>query len=264
MQVIIFSKDRPLQLRATLESLFYYSQISYDNVYIISVGTSSELEPDFSNCNWMIEEYHHFRPLLEHIVCKYHNDDPIMFSTDDAIFTDTFNISGIASFLEVHNDVIGFSLRLGKNINPSPAKTIEPNDEMFAWHWPSSPKHFGYPFDVTSGIYRRRLIQNILSLYPTIKTPNYLESNGVQYCFKNAGYIPECMASFNESKQVTLDINRVQDDFPNYYDGDENTSSEYLYKLFKQNKRIKWEALKGVQPDDPFIGQQGLIIDDNN
>lgn len=59
ISVIVFSKDRPLQLQAYLESLFYYSSIKEDSIYVLYQPTENisyqELIGQYPNIHWVEE-----------------------------------------------------------------------------------------------------------------------------------------------------------------------------------------------------------------
>jgi hypothetical protein len=156
MTCIAFSKDRAMQVDATLRSFFAHCMDS-ENVQL-SVLYACSNEQHSRQYEQLIREWgshlkvkfvlqNHFRRDVLNILNPYpeasypdfiykalmcllprlvrmlmrvydlpHSTPLVLFLVDDAIFTREFALSEIALLLSEHKDTLGFSLRLGKNI----------------------------------------------------------------------------------------------------------------------------------------------------
>jgi len=113
---IVFTRNRPLQLEAYLESLYKYLSPQLIQTYIIYRmdlfnQQYCELFERFTGCTVVREQNFHddFVSLMEKIDSKY-----ILFGTDDVVYYDSVSFAVIdAAFEKFPHDIFGFSLRLG-------------------------------------------------------------------------------------------------------------------------------------------------------
>lgn len=152
---LLFSKDRAMQVQATLQSFFSHCT-DVENIHINVLYTCSNeqhsrqylqlaqewqsypqvrfieqsrfrrdvfniLNP-YSSTSFQNSIYAFLAHVHPHIVraCRRLVSPPrtsslLLFLVDDVIFTHEFSLSEIAEFLTKHSDVLGFSLRLGQN-----------------------------------------------------------------------------------------------------------------------------------------------------
>lgn len=156
---ILFSKDRAMQVDATLRSFFVHC-LDPENVRVSVLYTCSTIQHE-KQYTQLIQEWKikpklrfikekNFRKDFINILNPYHNhffgnltykllliepnriarriqlyfslpytDEIVMFLVDDSIFTSEFNLSKISSAISANPDALGFSLRLGKNVTYS-------------------------------------------------------------------------------------------------------------------------------------------------
>ena len=124
--IIVFSKDRPMQLHAYLESLLSFSDAHENDVTVLFRQTPEidykRVISAFSNINWVKEENFHTNLLNAISVAE----DFIMFGCDDVVFKSPFSLELSKNILCKNEDIFGFSFRLGNNIQPQP-KSISDN-----------------------------------------------------------------------------------------------------------------------------------------
>ena len=126
--VIVFSKDRPMQLHAYLESILHFSDIEEHQISIIYAESDyiryDRVKGKFPAANWIRQKDFY----ADTLSCIQDAEDVLMFGCDDVIFTGAFNIQIIEGILGNESSIWGFSLRLGGNIAPFPTQAIVSKD----------------------------------------------------------------------------------------------------------------------------------------
>jgi len=244
---LIFSKDRSLQLRATIESFLLHCR-DHDNIYLtvlykasneLHTGQYAELKSKFPGINFVEES--NFR---EQVLSVLENCDYILFLVDDNIFTRHFHISDITAALARETDAIGFSLRLGENTAYCYMdRTIQRQpmferitDSILKYDWTVAEHDYNYPFEVSSSIYRSKEIVNFLS-DGDFSNPNTLEIQMVSTeQFKQTR--PKLLC-YHTSATFCNPANKVQNVYEQNRSGmNENYSSESLAQIYQQGMII--------------------------
>jgi hypothetical protein len=192
LAIIVFSKNRAMQLNACLRSLYWNIPKKADPniaIYVLyNVDTNLHLrsyweeKSKFVNIHFIPEKDFH-KDLL-YIMDGFEN---VMFCTDDTIFKNQFSPLEYTEILNNTPDAIGFSLRLGKNITycyPHDAEQSIPrfqqvDGSIIKFPWIEGKYDFGYPMDLSSSIYRTADIFRMLENHGWTNSwskPNYLES----------------------------------------------------------------------------------------
>lgn len=269
IKCIVFSKDRPLQLQAYLDSLLYYTNINRDCVFVLykNEGNHYEiLKEKYNGVNFFDEKHidytvwkeHTFNEVLKSTFFYDINcdEDAILFGCDDCVFIDHVNLDSAEKFLNENTDVLCVSLRLGLNIRDIAPPVVCEDIRFYKWYWPNSHSHWGYPFELMGTIYRASFVKEILNAdHKPFRCPNDLESFGVMYAMKNCRY--PFMSMFNHNNLlVAMDVNRCQDYFQNKYDGGSEHTIKHLKKLFKEGKVIDWINLNQISPPNVFVGRK--------
>ena len=261
LKVLVFSKDRPLQLQAYLESMFALGGVYTPSVSVI-LPDKTDYEPlieRYEDIDWVFESEHgggFDLTLREYTSEVLDDDDFVLFGCDDVVFTRPFNVNFAPAFLTQEKNVLGFSLRLGHNIQPG--IPVQDLGILMYWRWPGMPSHWGYPFELMASVYRASLLKEILdNTKDQIQCPNHLESFGVTHVMRTKAESHPYMSMFRSaSSAVAQDVNRVQHHFQNRYNGDNFQDAEYLKTLYKQGKRLEWGNLFGIEPPDCFVGNR--------
>ena len=166
-----------MQLHAYLESLIWLSDCEEEQIYVLYREEMpiqyDKVKSYFPHIHWIAETC--FSQQLQEIVNK--SEEYIMFGCDDVLFVDRFCFKEMEAYLSNHDEVLGFSLRLGRNIHPLP-KGIVHEDSFFTWNWTENSGHYGYPWELDCTLYRRKDILEVFreAGIENLKTPNYLES----------------------------------------------------------------------------------------
>ncbi|MGD1851454.1 MAG: FkbM family methyltransferase [Cyanophyceae cyanobacterium] len=172
-------------------------------------------------------------------------DDHILWGCDDVCFKAEFKFNQCETALNQNNQILAFSLRLGRNITPSPPLTEQ--QDYLIWDWTNcalKDSPWTYPWEVSASIYRKNDIQTLLKISDQLKHPNYLEGLLAHHFFGSSQgqqWRPQ-LACFPTSKTVTIQINRVQDICPNEFDNSASTDVDQLYEDFIAGYRLNWHS----------------------
>lgn len=248
MDLVIFSRNRPLQLYALLESIDKYFDSDSIHVTVLhrydsEYSKALEEVADKFNDHEFIDELnpslnltgHGFKKCMQELLTR--SGRLIAFLTDDIIFKGHVDVRQISELMNAPS-VLAFSLRLGLHISecyalnqsqPVPAGSVWPPN-IFAWLWKQSQMDWQYPFSVDGHVFRKSQFSEWVAGLD-YHHPNSFEEK-LQECRKFPG-IPEVMLSHVVSRLVNLPINRVQETHQNRCG---STTSEFL--LSKWNKGL--------------------------
>ena len=240
ISIICFSKDRPLQLEAYIQSVLFYSKIPQENLSVIYFESPlisySSIKNSYPRVNWVQES--DFRVDLMSVVID--SQKYILFGCDDVFFTDHFDGDYIANLLSHNPALFSFSLRLGGNIDLPPLG-IEVTNWGLIWNWPNAPAGpWRYPWDVSGSIYRKEFIEYFLKENKNIHNPNSLEAEFYANPLERKYVLQHEMGCYKRSKCLTLTVNRVQDEYLNPYDNRKETDTDTLYDAHIKAKKLDW------------------------
>ncbi len=278
---IIFSKDRPLQLHGTLESLrrraaegatvpvsviFRASALEYAEGYrILARELAGTMQIDW------VEETDFKENLLAQVEAgekakqgffhRLFGGAPavrhpyVLFLVDDNLFVRDFSLNDVTRELEASPSALGFSLRVGKNTTYCysnrcaqrlPAFRVK-SGGVLQFRWPGEQGDFNYPLEVSSSVYRTTDVIGLLRNLP-YSNPNRLEQ-GLSVSSKLfSGRRPE-MLCFEQSVAFCAPVNKVQSILDNRAGSAEEYSSSALNEMFLAGRRIDVESLKGFTPN---------------
>ncbi len=258
IKALVMSKNRPLQLHGYLSSITSLTSIAQRDITVLlpDMTDYEEVAKNFPEVSWLKESDHGgFDSAYRYYVENLSGDDTLLYGCDDVVFIRPVGLNSIPSILENNPNLIGFSLRLGRNISPRP--TMEAVGMVSIWNWTQQPwGHFGYPGELMASLYRASLIKEFVNnTKKQIKTPNYLESEFVTYLINNKGQESPEMSMFNsDSYALAVAVNRVQNDFQNKVMGGSDHDPDLLKEKYKQGYRMDWTLLFGIKPQDCFVG----------
>jgi len=168
---IVFTKNRPLQLDAYLESLYRYFPSALIQTYIIYKPELFEKQYDqlfgkYPNCIVIRENDFHsdFLKLLSQINTKY-----ILFGIDDVVYFDSVGFDIIdEAFAKYTKDIFGFSLRFRaenvKNGNDPISKTAIAGQTVYTLNWTQGrTPTTRYPFELCATVYPTALVKRIIN-----------------------------------------------------------------------------------------------------
>lgn len=178
---IVFTKNRPLQLDAYLESLYRYFPAKLIKTYIIyNEELFSEqynmLFRKYNKCVVIRESdfYSDFMNVLSQVNTKY-----ILFGIDDVVFYDSVDFDLInKTFDEQGDNIFGFTLRFSPESLKDTGDVIEDisyaGEKVFRINWKEGKtQHTRYPFELCCTFYKTELVKKIIyscmNLNPLVK-----------------------------------------------------------------------------------------------
>jgi glycosyltransferase involved in cell wall biosynthesis len=255
---ILFSKDRALQLDATLHSFFLHctdpGNVDLQVLYTTSSGIHEQqyrrLAQDYPEVRFVRER--DFRAQTMKII---QSADAVLFLVDDNIFVRRFGVATALAALQQHPKAIGFSLRLGTNTTFCYSwqaeqklprfETVE--GELLKYRWPGTKHDFGYPLEVSSSLYRTCDILPLLRQI-NFRNPNTLETELAQRASQLAADFPELLC-YPMSATFCNPLNRVQKVYRNRAGRSFGYSIRALTRRFERGYRIDVASLTHYIPN---------------
>jgi len=167
---IVFTKNRPLQFEAYLESLYLHFPQEVIETYILYkeelFGEQyDELFGRYPNCTVIRETDFHgdFLRLLSEINTRY-----ILFGIDDVVYFDSVDFKVIdETFKKFPSDIFGFSLRFGEKTikagNDTISQTAAADETVYGIDWTKGQTSVTrYPFELCATIYPAELVKKII------------------------------------------------------------------------------------------------------
>ena len=168
---IVFTKNRPLQLHAYIESLYRYLPCELIRTYIIYkpelFGEEYEqLFRRFPECIVVREQDFHsdFLRVLDKVQSEY-----ILFGIDDVIYFDSIDFDVIdKTFAEHEQDIFGFTLRFSPESLNAGGDVVTSlsigEQQVYRINWKQGrTPNSRYPFELCATIYRTSLVKRIIS-----------------------------------------------------------------------------------------------------
>ncbi len=242
LRAICFSKDRPLQLEAFIESLMHYAGLKAGDIsvlYTSSRGISYDrLIARHPDVDWVRETA--FQRDLKSTVEKAKGY--VLLGCDDVVFKDYFDLN--TPIRTLHRDplVFGFSLRLGTNIRFVP--DVEESGDLLLWDWRQARnEYWRYPWEVSASVYRAEFVREYLESRDDLTNPNRFEAYLARDVAADPGIVPPKLACLPTSRCVTVTMNRVQDEFPNDFDDSAETDPKELFENYQSDLHYDWPKL---------------------
>jgi hypothetical protein len=253
---IVFSRDRPLQLDLMLSS---YHKCSKDfhllEISVVYKASNERFKKSYEvlKNEWGFVDFIEETNFKNDVINQIKGFDYVVFLTDDTIFTNKFDLDEITNLLEKHNNILGFSLRLGKNTDycfscnmPQDIPTMrEYNKDVSIYFWPRTQFDFSYCLELSSSLYRVKDILQIIA-DRNFGNPNQLEdvlySNLWQFvCFKYRMACYNISAAFANPLNQTTRTNKT-----NRTGNDNRYSPEKLLELYEKGARIRADKFYGL------------------
>lgn len=264
---VVFSKDRPLQLDATLTSLRWHC-LSADGLRVRVLYTTSS-----ASQTWMYRILAAEHPDVEFVREKDFRRDVIdlsadsehlLFLVDDTMIVRHFDLGYALSLLDERPLALGVSLRLGRNLTYSYTldrpeilpEFDEQQDGVLEFSWPGADADFGYPIEVSSSIYRSSDLGPLLSGLD-YRNPNTLEAELARNACRFEDSRPRLLC-LNTSAAFSIPANLVQDVWQNRISGDPDTSARALAERYGRGERLAVASYDGFTPtachqEVPFV-----------
>lgn len=253
IKLITFSKNRPVQLYAMLESLYqnclglelvdeyvlFKADDEYRDIY-------SEVEKDFPNVKF-IEEKGFFTDLSKLLL--FNKQQYLMFLVDDIIFKGKFWFDDCLHILETDEKCFTFSLRLGRGLDfcypislPQKEPSFISKEEILTFTHDGCDGDWGYPISLDGNIFRTEEFNELalIKAHAPFHSPNSLESS----LYLNRGLLKDRQtACFEHSVLLNIPDNRVQSEIPNKTIG--NDPSRFV-KAWQDGLKIDISKIQGL------------------
>jgi hypothetical protein len=248
--LIIFSKNRACQLELLLSSIERFAPHLFDDItvlykamdeYLVAYMQLIKMKPNIK----FVKETDFRSDVLNLINTPY---DFTSFLVDDAVFYKAVDSSKEEICNQITNDVVCFSLRLGKNCNYSHPANLHytlgehksfANMIKFEFNRQEAGD-FKYPLSVDGHIFNTPFITMLISKI-NFNNPNTLEASLQSYMVTN--FLPKNLVSFNESKLVSIPVNLVNTTFKNRHGLEFFMSEEELNDKFICGYTIDFDVM---------------------
>ena len=275
--IFVPSCDRALQLDGTLRSMQRHCiDLGLACISVIFKATSREhreaygvLSREHPQVRFVMED--HFAKASRRLLGAASGSRPRRFPrrrltagevqtfvVDDTLFVRSFSLALVSTALARYPSALGFSLRLGETIRfcqPLGRLSTPPtlvhldgsgDDEIVAAKWVGREPDWGYPLEISSSVYRRAQLANLLRRI-SFDSPSTLEDALWQYRKAVEEPHPNLLC-FRKPRAFSLPLNRVQQIAGNPISGHERHSVERLANLYLQGWRIDVAAYEGFVP----------------
>lgn len=262
LSIIVFSKGRPMQMHAYLESLLKYSDAKEEMISVILCETKEiryeKVKQNFPNVNWIMEN--NFEVNLKCAIKQAKKF--IMFGCDDVVFVHPFSLEKACNYLDVKDQIFGFSIRLGKNILPFPENVIEDNG-VFEWNWEETDAiGYDYPWELDCTVYRKEDVLRLLDEEKNaIKNPNFFEAI-VSRDNRSEKLQKKYLACFaQKGNAIVITVNRVQDSHPNGFDDSMLTDIYTLDKVYNdEDNTLDIEKISQMNTNVVHVDAEFFIL----
>lgn len=270
LSVILFSKDRPMQLDALLTSIrhcfigdyqlilqWYTSNSEFENAYEEVLHKHNDII--YKN----IKEKQFREDLIGAI--EQAKSSNLMFLVDDILFVNQFDTNWLNN---INLKKVVPSIRLWSGINytqPSDLVSMPPKINLFSikpWYvfsWTESSGYWSMPLSVDGNVFDKKEILFMLKR-TEFKAPNTLEKAFGPYRFMFKYRKGICLA-----KPIILNfaLNRVNVENNDFACGEEYTS-EKLLNLWNSGYRIDVKAMQRIKSNSCHLICDPIFMDSKN
>lgn len=269
--LVIFSKDRTLQLKSLLLSLRHFSDLPEENITVIYVESQGIT----------------YEPLIKEFKCKFLRQTVFLtdlindisnsgaaytgFMVDDLIFRDTVSFKDMEKLLDNDISLDAFCFRMGRNIHCGKQPEFKSNPPFIEWETsPTLGRHWNYFWEVSSSFFRTEFVMKYLSKCRTHKErfPNPFEyhfyacmpnsrSSGLAGIYLKLRYPfarkKHKIASYEYSKCFTQGVNLVAD---LGVERAESFDIKTLHAKMMEGYIADFKNLKDALPESPNAGNK--------
>lgn len=247
MLVIIFSKDRPIQLDLLLRSMETYV---HGPMQCLVITKGNCYQRVFAKHSWAIE-HKQTRFSQDLVNCLSHlQNRHVMFLVDDTVFVQHVNLARVEERI-VRHDAIGYSLRLGNNVNycymhDEDQKLVDATDhgDYLSFNWKRQEYDWGYPMDVSSSVFNLSAMYQLTCKLGDIANPNQFEAYLASVVTKDVARRSILLCE-KQSAAYSIPLNLVQTQYiGNRHDG--TYTVEHLLHLWETGHRISLDKIPRI------------------
>jgi len=267
LNVIIFSKDRAMQLDLLLQSILLNFNVEDYTLNILYKASNDEYNRGYNTIRDLYPQFRYKKEesFKQDLLSLFNDSKYTVFLTDDDIIYQSFKLNND----ELHNifmltNANCFSLRLGLNTKHcytqqklnslEEFKThnfyydtdlIEP---VISWKVGDGTNDYSYPMSVDGHIFKTEYIKNLCEILE-YGNPNFYEA-----MLSNFGRNEMIISSYKNSKLVNSPINRVQETFKNlsgmkYSYSSEDLNEMYLDGLILNLEKMNFNEITGCHQE---------------
>ena len=255
INLIVFSRNRAMQLHALLDSVELHAKGVFNNVDVLyRADEGFEQGYEILSSSKPYVNMHRETTFKTDLMGLFKMDYTLFAADDDIVFGD-FNKGLLQAFTP---ETACFSLRLGLNIDycyPVQAQIAlngwEQDGEFIRWKWRGQPYDFGYPLSVVSHVFRTADIKGLSEL-EDFTSPNTYEA----FLQKHLNKVRPEIAAYKKSRVFGVPANRVQTDYANinalkysyqpeglelrYCNGERIDVAKMKYKIHQAQQEIEY------------------------
>jgi len=277
VHLVVFSKDRPLQLHGMLTSVFRHWLGAFAVSVLVRNGPEyesayGEVVAEFED-RVFFEGEADFADDLDLLVGK--EDAPLLaFGCDDVVYTLPVDVRVVAAAFRADPGLLGVSLRLGRHTRADmfgrelaqPAFALPPGGVRtfeeytpdlgapdLAWDAAGAQGDWGYPWEVLGTVYPTEYVLATVAALRGVRNPSTLEDAGWRAWGKHAGGRSR-MQAFAQARLVVPTVNLVQTEFGNGIVGPGGLDPAFLLDCWTRGLRLDVERYRGLAPPSWRVG----------
>jgi hypothetical protein len=273
VHLIVFSKDRPLQLHGYLTSLFAHwrGRVRVDCLIRKESPYARAYEAVWEQTNDSTRFTYQDADFAAILTALLKDDDApyVCFGCDDVVFTGPVLVEEVDAAFREHPDLLGYSLRLGKNVEldmfgrpmaqppflPSAGPVYDEyggggGGEGPRWSLTEGAGDWGYPWEVLGTVYPAGYVRATVAALVRdgqVQNPSTLEDAGWRRWREHAGE-RHLMQSYPRSRLVVPTVNVVQSVFGNGIVGAGGLDPAFLLDCWDRGLRLDVQAFRGMAP----------------
>jgi len=267
LNVIIFSKDRPMQLHLLLESILLNFNVEDYTLNILYKASNDEYNRGY---NMIRDLYPQFKYKKEEsfkndVLSLFNDSQYTTFFTDDDIIYQSFKLnSDELNNIFMITEANCFSLRLGLNtVNCYTMQRlnklnnynthnfyfdIDLIEPVISWKVKDGTNDYAYPMSLDGHIFKTEYIKNLCEIL------EYSNPNLFEVFLSNFSTNEMIISSYENSKLVNSPNNRVQETFQNlsgmkYSYSSEDLNEMYLDGLILNLEKMNFNEINGCHQE---------------
>lgn len=255
-EIIVFSKDRPLQLHGLLCS-YFGNVINRVPVTIIFSATTESYRKGYEEVFGLFKKQPVFgiyqistASFRDQLIEKLESmkSEKIFFLVDDIVFTEKLDLD---DFIKFDTRISVPTLRMGANLTraytvdrdqplPGIIPEIIKDSDKICWKWSDGVYDWGYPLSVDGHLFSTGEILALARSIP-FSSPNTFEAGLQRYDGLFSHRLGIC---YRKSKIVNIPVNKVQSDFANIHG---SVHQDYLLEQWNKGMQMDFGKLYGIR-----------------
>jgi hypothetical protein len=282
VNLVVFSKDRPLQLHGMLTSVLHRWRGA------VVVNVLARVQPPYADAYAEVEQefagsarFFREEDFATGVEALLSGEAPYScFGCDDVVYTLPVDVTEVDAAFQATPDLLGYSLRLGKNTEadmfgrplPQPAflPTAAPRFDEYGgdvaedgllWDAAGAVGDWGYPWEVLGTVYPTEYVRatvRALVRDGQVQNPSTLEDAGWRRWREFAGE-RHLLRAYARSRLVVPTVNLVQDVFGNGIVGAAGLDPAFLLDCWNRRLRMDVERYRGKPSSSWRVGDFHLL-----